>query len=163
MEVSRRFPVWLRPKSQYGTPMCNALDIASQAIEDWIVQYPESYPPTVINVSDGMATDGDPTIFAERIMNLRTNDGEVLIFNCHLSKVNAKPCEYPDRIDEVPQYDEYAPLMYRMSSLLPDSSRDRALSLDLPVSENSRGYVFNADMKALVQFLDIGTRASNLH
>ncbi|MBW7886468.1 MAG: VWA domain-containing protein, partial [Caldilineaceae bacterium] len=30
------------------------------------------------------------------------------------------------------------------------------------VSENSRGFVFNADMVSLIKFLDIGTRPSNL-
>ena len=54
--------------------------------------------------------------------------------------------------------------MFQMSSVLPESSRNHAASLDFPVNENTRGYVFNADMRALVQFLDIGTRAaSNLH
>jgi hypothetical protein len=30
------------------------------------------------------------------------------------------------------------------------------------VTEGSRGFVFNADLVQLVQFLDLGTRASNL-
>ena len=51
-----------------------------------------------------------------------------------------------------------------MSSVFPDPVRDLAASMGLPVTQGSRGYVFNADMVALVQFLDIGTRAaSNLH
>ena len=32
--------------------------------------------------------------------------------------------------------------------------------MGLPVTEGSRGYVYNADLVALVQFLDIGTRAA---
>jgi len=31
-----------------------------------------------------------------------------------------------------------------------------------PVSEASRGFVYNADMTSVVQFLDIGTRATDL-
>ncbi len=164
VEVTRKFPVWVRPTAEYGTPMCETLDIASQAIADWITQNPDSFPPIVINVSDGMPTDGDPTALAQRIMNLQTSDGNALIFNIHLSGVNTMPIQYPDREGQLPQGDEYAPLMFRMSSVLPESSRNQAASLDLPVNENSRGYVFNADMMALVRFLDIGTRAaSNLH
>ncbi len=163
VEAKRRFPVWLRPHAEYGTPMCEALDIAACAIEDWISKHPDSYPPSVINISDGMATDGDPYPLAHRITNLRTNDGEALLFNCHISSASSTPCEYPGDVGEVPNNDQYAPLMFWMSSILPAASRERAVSLSLPVSENSRGYVFNADMRALVQFLDIGTRASNLH
>lgn len=164
VEVPRRFPVWLRPRAEYGTPMCQALDVASQAIENWTAQHPESFPPIVIHISDGMATDGDPVVFANQIRNLRTDDGEALLFNCHLSEVSAMPLQYPDSEIPLPSNDEFAVPLFRMSSLLPESSRSQASSLDLPVTVNSRGYVFNADMTALVQFLDIGTRAaSNLH
>ena len=60
--------------------------------------------------------------------------------------------------------DEYATQMFRMSSEFPDPVVNLAVSMGLPVTEGSRGYVYNADMVALVQFLDIGTRAaSDLH
>ena len=164
VEVTRRFPVWVHPTAEYGTPMCQTLDLASRAIQDWITQNPDSFPPIVINISDGMPTDGDPVISAQQITELQTSDGNALIFNIHLSNINAIPCQYPGSVTEVPQGDEYAPMMFRMSSILPESSRRQAASLDLPVNENSRGYVFNANMESLVQFLDIGTRAaSNLH
>ena len=110
-----------------------------------------------------MATDGDPFPSAQRLMELQTSDGPALLFNCHLSSFDANPCEYPGDAGEVPQRDQYAPLMFRMSSVLPEPCYQRAVSLELPVTGASRGYVFNADMRALVQFLDIGTRASNLH
>ena len=161
VQVTRRLPFWLRPRAEYGTPMCETLDNAGDALEAWIADHPDSYPPTVINISDGMATDGDPVPFAERITNLSTSDGEALLFNCHISSINAMPCEYPGGVGEVPLDDEFAPLMFRMSSPLPAHSSERALGLDLSVSEDSRGYVFNADMRALVQFLDIGTRAAS--
>ena len=164
VEVTRQIPVWVQPTAEYGTPMCQTLDLASRALQDWIAQNPDSFPPIVINISDGMPTDGDPVISAQQITDLQTSDGNALIFNTHLSGINAIPCQYPGSVSEVPQGDEYAPMMFRMSSILPESSRRQAASLDLPVNENSRGYVFNADMTALVQFLDIGTRAaSNLH
>ena len=51
-----------------------------------------------------------------------------------------------------------------MSSEFPAPVVDLAASMDLPVTQGSRGYVYNADMVALVRFLDIGTRAaSDLH
>lgn len=160
VEVTRRFPVWLHPRAEYGTPMLAAFRAASVVLEAWVAQNPDSFPPIVINVSDGAASDGDPKGHAQSIMSLQTSDGNALLFNVHLSDVAATPVQYPDREDMLPQ-DDHALTMFRMSSVLPESSRSQAVSLDLPVNDNSRGYVFNADMTALVQFLDIGTRAAS--
>lgn len=158
IEVSRKFPVWLRPTADYGTPMCEALRIAAKAIQDWTAQNPDSYPPIVINITDGMATDGDPEPLAQDIMDTATNDGDTLLYNIHLSDVSAAPVQYPIDEDQLP--DEYARLLFRMSSVFPSAVREQAGTLDVEVSEDSRGFVFNADMVALVHFLDIGTRAA---
>ena len=61
--------------------MCNALSQASRTLHDWICDHPSSYPPMVISVTDGAATDGDPVPLAEEIMAMETNDGNVLIYN----------------------------------------------------------------------------------
>ena len=54
--------------------------------------------------------------------------------------------------------------MFRMSSVFPEPVVDLAAGMGLPVTQGSRGYVYNANGVALVQFLDIGTRAaSDLH
>ena len=161
VEVTQQVPIWLLPFAQYGTPMCAALDVAHRALDSWGAQHPTSYPPIVINVSDGAASDGNPEAHAQKVMGLSTNDGNTLLFNVHLSEVPAAPIQFPDREDVLPQNDEYATLLFRMSSVLPESSRAQATVLDLPISDQSRGYVFNADMTALVQFLDIGTRAAS--
>ena len=164
VDVTQEVGVWLVPFAQYGTPMCAALNVAHAALESWIAQHPSSYPPIVINVSDGMASDGraeEQLSHAQQLMALTTNDGNTLLFNVHLSDVPATPIQYPDREDILPQNDESVMTMFRMSSVLPESSRAQATVLDLPISDQSRGYVFNADMTALVQFLDIGTRAAS--
>jgi hypothetical protein len=163
VEVTRKFPVWLSPEAKWGTPMCEALSLASKVLHDWIVDHPNSYPPMVVSVTDGAAGDGNPVPLAEEIMALGTNDGNVLIYNAHLSEMSAMPVQYPSDENEVPP-DEYAVQMFRMSSVFPEPVVDLAASMGLPVTQGSRGYVYNADMIALVQFLDIGTRAaSDLH
>ena len=161
VDVTQQVPVWILPFAQYGTPMCAALDVAHGALDSWIAQHAASYPPIVINVSDGAASDGHPESYAQKIRELSTDDGNALLFNVHLSGVPATPIQYPDRDDILPQNDEFATQMFRMSSELPESSRAQATMLDLPINDHSRGYVFNADMSALVQFLDIGTRAAS--
>ncbi len=160
VEVTRRFPVWLRPEARWGTPMCEALSVASRALREWIADHPDSYPPMLISITDGAATDGNPVPLAEEIRALSTGDGNVLVYNAHLSAMSAMPIQYPSDESETPP-DEYALQMYRMSSVFPDPVVELAGGLGLPVLPGSRGYVYNADMVALVQFLDIGTRAAS--
>ena len=161
VDVTRPFPIWLRAHAEYGTPMCRAFEIASQAIEQWVAQNFQSFPPIIINVSDGAASDGNPEPLADRIKGVQTDDGNTLLFNLHLSEMGGAPVLYPDSDTYLPQNDEYALTMFRMSSAMPESSRNQAASLDLRVTDESRGYVFNADVTALVQFLEIGTRAAS--
>jgi hypothetical protein len=68
--------------------------------------------------------------------------------------------EYPD--NEEGLADQFARLLFRMSSTLPSHVVSAGRQEGLPVSDASRGFVFNADMVTLIRFLDIGTRASQL-
>jgi hypothetical protein len=72
----------------------------------------------------------------------------------------APPIEFPDTNDNLP--DEFARLLYEMSSVLPEKIRMEAESEGFSVSDESRGFIFNSDMVKVIQFLDIGTRATNL-
>jgi hypothetical protein len=158
VEVTRQVPVWLRPHAGMETPMCEALYYAAQCVGQWIDQHRNSFPPIIVNISDGEASDGDPEPLAREIMSLRTSDGQALLFNCHLSEVTATPIQYPDRENALS--DRHARQMFRMSSVMPEGARAHASSLGIPVNAESRCCVFNADIVSLVQFLDIGTRGS---
>ena len=94
MEITRKVPVWLRPTASFETPMCAALSTASKAIQGWTSQHPDSYPPMVINISDGDATDGNPEPMAQEIKALGTSDGNTLLYNAHLSEMSATPVQY---------------------------------------------------------------------
>jgi hypothetical protein len=155
-----RFQVWIDPVAEGGTPMCQALDAAYSICSQWISERPDGYPPIVINLTDGEATDGEPTIGARRLTSLAGNDGNVLLFNLHLSEIAAAPIVFPSTDAGLP--DAFAKQLFDMSSILPDGMVAAAKSLELAAGPGSRGFVFNADMPALVQFLDIGTRPSNL-
>ena len=156
VEVTQSVPYWIQPTAEYGTPMCEALDLAAHAADQWISEHPDSYPPIVINISDGMATDGDPEPFAQNLMSMATKDGQLLMFNAHLSETATRPIQFPN--DDVPLPDDHSQKLYRMSSVLPEANRALAVTLDLAMPEQARGFVFNANLEALVQFLDIGTR-----
>lgn len=160
IEQSVRFPVWFEAVANNGTPMSQALSKGRTILQQWLHDHPDCFPPMVINISDGEATDGDPTGAANSIKQLATSDGNVLLFNVHLSSARGAPIEFPDSESALP--DQFAQQLFRMSSVLPDTTRTIALQEGYAVSESTRGFSFNADMVALIKFLDIGTRASNL-
>lgn len=155
-----KFPIWFDPVADGGTPMSRAFTRAHGVIKTWLEQHPSCFPPIVINITDGEATDGDPKVLAQNLRQLSSSDGDVLLFNVHLSSQNASPIEFADHEEGLP--DKYAKLLFTMSSTLPEYMRTIAQQEGYKVSENSRGFVFNADIVSVIQFLDIGTRPSNL-
>lgn len=51
-------------------------------------------------------------------------------------------------------------MLFRMSSVLPPAMCAMAKREEFRVSEASRGFVFNADLVSVIQFLDIGTKVA---
>lgn len=160
VEQTVKFPIWFDAITSGGTPMCKAMRHAHQILSTWFNDHPDCFPPIMINITDGESTDGDPSSIAQDITNLKSSDGEVLLFNVHLSSLEGTAIQFPDSEANLP--DQYAKLLFQMSSVLPSSIKETASQADFRVSAGSRGFVFNADMVALINFLDIGTRPSNL-
>jgi hypothetical protein len=158
VEQKFKFPVWFESVAGGRTPMCQALTEATTVIEEFVAKYPDSFPPLVINISDGKATDGNPELPCYKLRNLATSDGNVLIFNAHLSSVPARPIEFPSQESQLP--DPEARVLFRMSSVLPPKLRDAAATEGYTVDANPRGFVFNADLVSVIRFLDIGTKAA---
>ncbi len=169
VEVTRRMPVWLRHYDKGNwDPMRAMLQFVTPSLANWIDGHPDSYPPIVVIICDGWATDGDPLEDALTMKNLRTKDGNALLFIVHLSNNDdSRPTLFPSREDGLQSLGEGqddSKLMFRMTSVLPEGSRRAAADLGFAVDEESRGFVLNADAVSLAQFLDIGTRGpSNLH
>ena len=118
--------------------------------------FPGCYPPLIVNITDGMPTDGDPQPRAAMIRDLASQDGNVLLFNVHISSRNERPIEFPSREEDLP--DDAARLLFRMSSKLPPPMLETAQREGMRVTELSSGFVFNADLVSVIRFLAIGTR-----
>jgi hypothetical protein len=159
VEQKFKFPVWVEPKGEGKTPMCQALTQAKEVLADFIAKYRAAYPPVVMNITDGAATDGDPEPAAAAVRGLTTKDGNVLMFNAHLSSRPDQPIEYPDKPEGLP--DDYARLLFRLSSLLPLKIKAALRDEGFKVSDATRGFVFNADLVSVVRFMDIGTRVAH--
>lgn len=160
MEQSIKFPIWFEPKASGGTPMRGALTKAAEEIANWCDSHPEGYPPTILHITDGESTDGDPEDIATAIKQLRSNDGEALLMNIHVKASGNEPVKFP--ASESNLLDQYSKMLFRMSSLLPANLARYAQDKGYPVSNESRAFMFNAEVVELVDFFDIGTRASQL-
>jgi hypothetical protein len=154
--TSIRFPVWFEPTGDGQTPMCATLTRAGTLLAGFLVDHPDCFPPVVINITDGMANDGNPDPLAVRLRQLSSNDGNVLLFNLHVSEQQATPIEFPDSETGLP--DNFAKLLFRMSSPLPKGMWGAAREKGLRPGPGTRGFVFNADLDSVIRSLDIGTR-----
>ena len=88
--VPVEFPIWFQAAADGATPMCAALERAAKLAAEWVAgqntdgtaRQKENYPPVVINITDGMATDvqnrdnPDPDMVraAEQVMRFEPND-----------------------------------------------------------------------------------------
>jgi hypothetical protein len=161
VETQVRFPIWMDALSGGGTPMCQAFGVVRDLLDQWLPEHKHGFPPTVLHLTDGESTDGDPSQIGHEILSRRSNDGEVLLFNCHVSSRHSLKIEYPSDDSGLP--DDFAKMLFNISSRLPEPFGRAASEMGINIGgEGARGFVFNGDPVAVAQFFDIGTRPANL-
>src|SRR5437763_1576837 len=77
-------------------------------------RHPQSFPPIVLNLTDGRPSDGNPLDHAKAIGRVTTADGTALLFNLLLSAQPTLPLCFP--ADERLLTDTWSKLLFRMSS-----------------------------------------------
>jgi len=156
VEQQVRFPIWFEPRSQGKTLMCAGLGAAIEILDRWCAAHPSAFPPTVLHVTDGHPSDGDPEPAADRLKSLATSDGSCLLFNLHVDAGEGEPLIFPN--DERAIKDRFGKALFRMSSLLPPHALEAAARKGYDVRPGARGFVFNAGIETIADFFDIGTR-----
>ena len=135
---------WVEERADGLTPMLAAFTKARAIVEKWLPDHQESFPPVIINISDGMPTDdqdfieilqqsaseysfhlGDLSqtplmIQSKAIRELGTNNGKCLVMNCHISPMKLMTLEYPSSSAEAEEVDPFAKFMFEMSSVIPE-------------------------------------------
>jgi len=154
-DSGRLHPVWFDPIADGVTNLHDALDLAEKVVEGWAASHPSSDPPIVINISDGAPTGENPESAARRLTAISTSVGQTLLFNVAISSKQATPIFFPSTDDGL---DQYAQLLFRMSSPLPELMQQFAIERRLGAPAGARGFVFNADVQALIQAIEVGTR-----
>jgi len=171
---------WTEERSSGDTPMLEAFKKSREIIENWLPNHKTSFPPFVINMSDGAPTDdveilemlrngsvdddlSQTQLISETnvIQKLGTDNGTCLICNCHISSMMMTQVLYPTDITEINNIDELAKIMFKMSSVIPDTLRKLGAGLGLPLEYNSKFFVFNADVGSLKSFMKFGTTATS--
>ena len=145
------------------THVHHAFEKAKGLLDEWMEKHHEKdcYPPTIINITDGEfngATKEYVLQQANELKSMFTNDGNVILFNIHISANKAVCVSCPASKDEV-SFSSLATTMYEMSSLLPMRYSDRIADLRGDGTPNNRytAMSINADMSTLIQLMDIGT------
>ncbi|MDR2912005.1 MAG: VWA domain-containing protein [Alistipes sp.] len=118
-----RQSVWFDELASGVTPMCGALGEALALAGRWCRRNSTSYPPTVINITDGEPSDGDDDRvrdLARRIRATSTADGETILMNIHLARASGveAPVLFPASLSELPDH-RYARLLWDASSEMP--------------------------------------------
>lgn len=156
IEQSVRFPIWFEPQSHGKTSMCAGFNAAIKILQQWCAEHRSAFPPTVLHITDGHPSDGNPEPIADRLKSLATDDGGCLLFNLHVDVAEGEPLIFPN--DERAIRDRFGKALFRMSSLLPPHALEAAARKGYDVRPGARGFVFNAGIEAIADFFDIGTR-----
>lgn len=144
------------------THVHQAFDKAKALLDQWMLEHHEKdcYPPTIINITDGQfnhATREQIVQQANELKAMFTNDGNVLLWNIHITPNNFEQVMLPIGKEEL-KGDKYSELLYDMSSLLP-TRYNQAIS-DIrgdAVDTRHMAMATNTDMSTLIQLMDIGT------
>ena len=158
-------PIWITPNAYHKTPMAEAFNTAKAIITDWVEwgNHYESHPPILINITDGMPTDagyGFETLIeaADDIKKINTVYGSTMIFNCHIDQGTSEPILFPNNLKDI--FDPYARVMFDISSGLMPKMLEEANRKGYNLTQDSRGFVYNAGPKDLIKFLQIGSSAA---
>lgn len=160
MSVTAKMPVWVDPVHGYRTPMCEAIALVGAHVFDWAGAHPNSFPPIVINITDGMVTDspheGATLIeWVKRLTSVATNDGPTLFFNVFLSPAEAAEIVFPAHPGGLPPP---GPDLFALSSELPPAMIENARVDGFDVQPRARGLAFNVGRSTLLKVLQVGTR-----
>lgn len=154
---------WVEARNDgHWTYLHNAFDYAKNLLEGWMAKHHEQdcYPPTIIHITDGKFNGAKKDVVLQKANELKsmfTNDGNVILFNIHISADCGLSLSFPTEKGELLN-NEYGKTLYEMSSLLPlRYNEDIARVRDNSSKIRHSAMAVNADMTTLIQLMDIGT------
>lgn len=158
--VETKCPVWVEPVAYGGTPLCAALREAKSMLDGWVQRYPDGCQPIVLNLTDGLPSDGDPAEAFTDLSAVQTRHGRTIVFNLLLGEPGVAPSSW-FLVEDVPENDPLRSLV-EGSSVLPECMRRRAESLyGRALPADARAVILNGNSQDVVRLLDIGSVAAH--
>ena len=156
---------WFAPRAEGNTPMYEALLRVRDLVAEWCARSEnhQSFPPVVINITDGEASDCDDNELRDicsQIKRITTDDGNVLLINIHISTDSRLPAIIFPMPDELTGAGRYLRLLAECSSIMPSA-------FDGPIHELKGqgatppffGVGYNASIIELLSIVNIGSRS----
>ncbi len=160
--------LWIEPCAAGNTPMMGAMDRAHRILKKWTARAHNrgSFPPVVINISDGEATDAAAEALLQMSENIRatgTSDGNTLFINIHITGDVHKPkVLFPCSEEELPA-DPNALLLYRMSSAMPQIYEEYITEARGDGAHGPfRGVTYNTPVTDMVAMMNVGSISVSL-
>lgn len=159
-EIEEPVNIWLEAKAQGLTPMKESIQLCCELLEDWVRNHPNSFPPIVFNITDGLASDIEEVKeiidAASKLRSISTNDGNVLFFNCLISDNGENLVDFPLLSDRhLFENDEYEMALFESSSTIPHNLK-KLLPIANQSDEETKGLVLGS-IDSVIRFLNIGT------
>ena len=135
---------------------------AKRLLETWMEKHRDQdcYPPTIIHITDGEYNGASKEVVqqkANELKSLFTNDGNVLLFNIHITADDDKALTFPMSKNELTD-NRYAQDLFDLSSLLPLRYNEEICKIkSTDPSVRHSAMAVNADMSTLIKLMDIGT------
>lgn len=156
---------WIEPAAEGTTPMYEAMLRVRDLVEEWCAaeHNRESFPPVVIHITDGEASDcddGELRDVCSQVRRVATDDGNVLLLNIHISTDHTLPSIIFPMADELQCAGRYARLLAECSSVMP-TAFDGAIAELKGVGSVPPyyGMGYNASTIELLSMINIGSRS----
>ena len=154
VEVEAEVPIWVRPQAIGERQMHIAFERASEIARQWCKDWPNSFPPIVINITGGFPNELDlARQAAKKIMNLRTPDGNVLVFNVCIENSGSEVI-FPHNKTQLSK-NSCAEFLFDISSILPRVLREEARNHGFSPQPNAR--CFGHNVSEIVNLLMFGS------
>ena len=156
---------WITPKAEGNTPMYEAMLHTRDLVAEWcsVKQNRDSFPPSIIHITDGEASDCDHKELIDICSDIKrqeTTDGNVLLLNIHIAANHHLPAIVFPMPDEIPGMGHYASTLAECSSIMPEVFNDAISRLKgVATAPPFIGMGYNASIIELLSIINIGSRS----
>lgn len=155
-ETQFHLDIWIEPYVEGSTPMDQAFLKAEEVASKWILEYPNNFPPVVVNVTDGEPSDpAAAEKAANSLMGVATSDGNLLLFNVHYTD-SGNETVFPNSESQFAS--SFGKLMFRISSEIPSTLLPSAQEAGFEnAKQGCRALVVNGHTTDMIKLINFGS------